>query len=125
MYVGRKYTSPSTILFQLLIMVDQLEKVGEGPCTRALHVDRERKDINCNVKREKWLISWRRLEKDHIPDLCMWIGKGRIKNGMYYITTYGIYYSRTLTFLSCRLGKGRIKMECITVGSMEYITGKP
>ena len=52
MYVcegGRKYTSPSTILLQLVIMVDQLEKVGEGPCTRALHVDWERKDKKCNI----------------------------------------------------------------------------
>ena len=39
---GRKYTSPSTILLQLVIMVDQLEKLGEGPYTRALHVDWER-----------------------------------------------------------------------------------
>ena len=51
MYVcggGRKYTSPSTILLQLVIMVDQLEKVGEGPYTKALHVDWERKDCDKN-----------------------------------------------------------------------------
>ena len=90
MWRVRKYTSPSTILLQLMIMVDELEKVGEGPCTRALHVDWERKDINCNVKREKWLISWRRLEKAHITDLCMWIGKGRIK--MEYITLQPMEY---------------------------------
>ena len=40
--VGRKYTSPSTFLLQLVIMVDHLEKVGEGPYTRSLHVDWER-----------------------------------------------------------------------------------
>ena len=62
--VGSKYTSPSTILLQLVIMVNQLEKDGDGPYTRALHVD------------------WERL-----PGHGTFLASQKVKNGIYYSRT--------------------------------------